>query len=397
MISLSRGQVVSPSAPALMFVANVVGQAVPLVALDANGTPQPVAGAAISYSIFDMTTPEKEATPVLLAGPTAVDLVADVVTRNGQPLDLLNPWAGFYAPRWTVPSTAAVGRYGIRWTFSLANPRSYTSTFSNSEPPPSGTVTKVFEVAAAPSVAGTVPMYALIKDTRDALGCGLNVTDVSLQKAIVRASRMIERVTGRTFDARFSTQRLGGNSARKLQIGPPIVVVSSVGIDTEPTQSGDLAIELDLLRIYARHLTEGLTDPDDRENPLIEFVHSDDLYGIRFVPFRGISLRSLAFPIGVQNVHVRGFFGYTDPDGSPWGETPELIQHATRLIVARELPAIGSDAREDAQWRWRVTDQKTLNNEIKLADPRRWGEWFGDPELDSILASYVRPPRLGSA
>jgi hypothetical protein len=396
MISLNPGQVSSPTTPALIFISQTVGQAVPAFSL--------------SFRILDIHTPELEATPAVIFGPHAVDLVNDIIQVNTSSgfvpgLDQMNPLAGFYVADWTVPMDLPVGKYQIEWAYLLTNPVSSTVSYVNTENPPSGVVRKTFEVVAAGSVQSNLalsaynspqPLYSLVTDARAFLGCDpRDVSDVSLKKLIMKASAFVERVTGRYFEPRYTTQRLGGNSSRKLQIGPPIVTVSSVGIDTEPTQSGDLVVELDLLRIYNRHLAQGLLDPDDRDNPFLEFVHSDDLYGIRFIPFRGISLRSLAWPIGVQNIHVRGFFGFTDPDGSPWGETPEEIQHVTRLICAREVHKVGSDKREDAQWRWRVTSDKTRDAQIDMVDPRKWGEYFGDPEIDMILSSYLRPPRIG--
>lgn len=397
MISLVPGQVSSSTSPALIFIAQVVGQAVP--------------AASLSFRILDIHTPELEANPSVIFGPHTVDLVNDIIqvlTSAGYApgLDQMSPTAGFYAAAWTVPSDLPTGKYLIEWTYLLTQPTSSTVSYVNTEAPPSGVVSKVFEVVAAGSVMTNLslsaynspqPLYSLVTDARAFLGCDKrDVSDVSLKKLIMKASAFVERVTNRYFEPRYTTQRLGGNSSRKLQLGPAICSVSSVGIDTEPTQSGDLVVELDLLRIYNRHLAQGLLDPDDRDSPMLEFVHSDDLYGIRFIPFRGISLRSLAWPIGVQNIHVRGFFGYTDPDGSPWGETPELIQHVTRLICAREVHKIGSDKREDAQWRWRVTTDKTRDNEVQMVEQPQWGSYTGDPSIDSILSSYLRPPRMGS-
>jgi hypothetical protein len=376
-ISLTPGQVIDNAHPAMFFASQNVGQAVPALSL--------------SWRILDLSNDDKEATPVELVASTAVDLVADVIVFDPQ-----NTCAGFYAPRWTVPSNVTLGRYAIEWTYELAVPVDASFTTTTTESSPSGIVRKVFEVVAAPGIGGS-RLYSLLSDARDFLGASsFDVSDVQLRKCIVRASSLVERATGRVFEPRFAYRRLGGNSSRKLSLAEPIISVSSVGIDTQPTQTGDLSVELDLLRIYNRHLSEGLLDPDDREDPMIEFVHSDDLYGIRFVPFRGISLRSLAWPVGVQNIHVRGLFGYTDPDGSPWGETPELIQHVTRLIVARELPKLGSDEREDAQWRWRVKSEKARDVQIDMVPLPVFGGWTGDSEIDGILSSFTRAPRLAS-
>lgn len=362
-------QIMSPTSPGLIFISQNQGQC-------------PPAG-SLSYRILDESFN-------VVVGVTDVDLVDDLVA-----LDPNAPTAGIYAVRWTVPSSA-MGRYYVEWTYVLTNPSSSVMTSIFTESPPAGTFTQPFEVA---KIAPTQqPMYSFLEDARDALGCTKeDVSDRRLQSLIIGASQSIERITGRVFGPSFSNRRFGGNSARKLQVGDPIITVTSIGIDTQPTMQGDLVIELDLVRVYNRHLSQNMRNPDDRENPMIEFVHSDDLYGIRFIPFRGISLRSLAWPIGVQNIHVRGFWGYTDPDGSPYGVTPEAIQHVTRLIVAREIPKLGSDAREDAQWRWRVTEQKSRDVSVTMVAPRKWGEMYGDPEIDSILTSYTRPPSLGSA
>ena len=386
MISLAQKQAITPAAPALMFIGQNQGQVVPATSL--------------SFRILDLTSDENEQQggvqvfPVTADTWQPVDLVNDVVVFDANAQN----GAGTYCARWTVPDAAPVGKYAIEWQYALVQPVSTVFTSSFSEPPPSGITRKFFEVLATATVLPG-PQYALVADVRQALGCSKDkVTDLRLLRIIKLASAMVERITGRYFDARAQVHRYGGNSARILQVGQPIVGLTSVGIDTQPTQQGDLVVDLAMLRIYNRHLSQGMTLPDDRENPKLEFVHSDDLYGIRFVPFRGISLRSLAWPIGVQNVHVRGYFGFTEPDGSPWGETPLLLQHAISLIAARELPKIGDrDEREDAQWRWRVTADQAKEIRVEMADPRKWGEWFGDPEIDSILSSYIRPPELGSA
>ncbi len=393
MIILGRGQAVSATiaqaqpnvTPPLLFIGHNQGQL--------------VAASSLAFRILDVSTPEKEAAGGVqvypVSGTQPIDLINDAYnfdpnTTNG---------GGYYVAPWTVPSNEPIGRHEIEWTYALTVPVSSTYTSIATEPAPSGIVRQPFDVIAGAAPYG--PFYALISDVREDLGCTpQKVTDRKLIEKIGLASKMIEAVTGRFFNPRLQFLRLSGNSARKLFLPIPIIAISSCGIDTQPTQAGDLVVDLDLFRIYNRHLSQGMVGADDdRNNPKIEFVHSDDLYGVRFIPFRGISLRSLAFPIGVQNIHVRGAYGFTDPDGSPWGQTPQRIQHVTKLIVARELPKIGDrDAREDAQHRWRVISDKAKDIEVDLAPPRAFGpQAFGDPEIDSILASYVRPPSMGSA
>lgn len=101
---------------------------------------------------------------------------------------------------------------------------------------------------------------------------------------------------------------------------------------------------------------------------------------------------------GYRNITVRGAFGYTEADGSPAGRTPELIRHVTKLLVMRELPLLTKqDRREDAQRRWRLTSERTRDQSYTLAALRLSGEFTGDPEIDTLLAAFARPPDLGAA
>ncbi|KKL22048.1 hypothetical protein LCGC14_2439310, partial [marine sediment metagenome] len=101
-----------------------------------------------------------------------------------------------------------------------------------------------------------------------------------------------------------------------------------------------------------------------------------------------------------------GVFGYTDADGTPLGDTPVLLQHATKLLVLRDLPKLSDcDAREDAQRRWRLLAEKTSEQSYRLADISSRGSsahvavgaFSGDPEIDSVLVQFMRPPAMGSA
>ena len=73
-------------------------------------------------------------------------------------------------------------------------------------------------------------------------------------------------------------------------------------------------------------LAAGLGDPDDRKNPRLEFFHESDLLGVQPTPAASLGLGPLVWLRGAQNVVIDGLFGYTDPDGSAVGRTPELIR-----------------------------------------------------------------------
>lgn len=287
---------------------------------------------------------------------------------------------GRYAATWGGSGTAGV--YFVRWFWK--------ATATGAEI----TVDKPFEIA---SIVGTAPVYTGIAELR--AEC-LEGTDVRLYMAALVASQLIDKITGRTFGARYATLRFDGRGSRAQLLGEPVIGIDRVAIDTEPSSQGDLEVETSNFRVYNRHLS-GMVQPDDRNDPKVEFVHSLDLYGIdsraRFMPLHGISLRSLAFPYGVQNVELRGLFGYTDPDGSPWGTVPPLIAYAARLIAAREVGGIGeAECRAAARDGWRVVSEKTRDQSVDYAQPRKFGQWIGDPDIDAILTMFFRPPTLGA-
>src|SRR5262249_22037486 len=201
------------------------------------------------------------------------------------------------------------------------------------------------------------------------------------------------------FDPRSMTLTLDGCGGRILLLGHPIIAVRDVTLLVAmPVEVGELPIAQDFFRVYNRHLTQGLLDPDDRENPRLEFFHESDLLGVQATPAASLGLGSLVWLRGGQNVVIDRLFGFTGPGGSPLGRTPELIRHVTKLLVLREIPTMTDVARrEDRQKRWRLVSERTRDQGYNLDPLRAQGLFTGDPELDAILVSYQRPPQLGAA
>lgn len=232
-------------------------------------------------------------------------------------------------------------------------------------------------------------MYASVADLRAEGVTDAAASDARLESLIALAGSYIERVTGRFFEPRAQVLRVDGTGSRVLPLGHPIVRVDAILIDSSPFSPGDLPIDPDFYRVYNRHLTQGLLLPDDRDHPRIELVGGEE-------PFPGLG--RLAWPRGQQNVEVRGVFGYTEPDGSATGRTPELIRHVTKLLVLRELPLLADlDRREDAQRRWRLTSERTRDQAYTLEALRLTGAFTGDPEIDNVLVAFVRPADFGAA
>lgn len=286
---------------------------------------------------------------------------------------------GTYAAPYTVETDAVIGKYEIRWYYketATSDPVEYT---------------QVFEVVDAVSDP-RAPAYAFMKDLRDQ-DCisQKDADDERLHSLVGLAGHYVERVTGRFFEPRFRNVRIDGRDTPTLRLGDAIVSIGSVSIDYGPLATGEVDIDLEDILVHNRHLSQGLNQPDDRNSPRIELF--------RLPEHARTYATGVTFPRGQQNIRVQGVFGFTDPNGTPVGDTPQLIEHATRLLVLRNLPRLSDVLRRDAaQKRWRLTEERNAQGNYKLAqlpsNPAFAGRFTGDPEIDQILASYSRPPRI---
>lgn len=357
---------------------------IPQVVDDGTGSVVSVlsAPASLSFSIFDISTEAKLQSPVLAFGPHLVDLIVDQV------LDVAGPGTGHYAAAtsptgWTVPPTGS-GRYQIVWTYTLAPGG------------PTYRMTRDFDVlqgGAPPQFA--LGAYATVSDMRDEGVTTEDSSDVRLLRTLQMASRFIERITGRFYEPRYFVQTIDGTGGRAVQLGDPLIALVTVTLGNPVVNT----IGLGSIRVYNRWLTERLTNPDDRDDPKIEFVHFRDIFGRQRSasvdsPLFGVPFRDLFFPSGVQNVNVTGLWGYTEWDGSASGATPMLIRHATKLIAMREYRKLADEARDDRK-RHRLTQERTRDQSYVL-DSLSEGAFTGDREIDDILLSFMRPIRIGS-
>jgi hypothetical protein len=369
MPALARGQASNCSNPILDIFTKVSG-----ISTDV---------AVLQFVIFEeVTTP---GTPIQVfppAGRQTVDLNDCPV---GQKIA-----TGRYVALYTPELTEPIGTHIIQWYFKLT-PTSPEQSFSEE-----------FEILAEVT-AGSSSGYCTVGDLRDAGVTISQADDARLQKLITLASRMIDKYTGRFFEPRTKTIRLDGTGARGLLLNEPIISISEVKLVSDETVSTS-SVSLTDLRIYNRHISQNLLSPDDRESPKIEFLEFD---------YRNESLSTFSssyaheifhphrWPKGTQNVEITGIFGYTDPDGTPMGQTPDGICMACQLMVIRLFLEPFGDGNGDAANSWRVTEHKTRDQSIKFADPSSLGSagvgaFTGDPQIDRILAMYSRGPLMGS-
>jgi hypothetical protein len=140
---------------------------------------------------------------------------------------------------------------------------------------------------------------------------------------------------------------------------------------------------------------EGLLDPDDRDDPRIEIER-----------FEGIIYESLEFfPNGPQVTHITGVFGYTDPDGSPFGQVPINLARVVGIFALRETTdyfASNPTISEPGS----IQSMKTRDQSITFASTggsaggggrsgrAAYGGLTGDDVVDQILINYVRPVHM---
>jgi hypothetical protein len=327
----------------------------------------------------------------------AVDLTA---YPTGDRLGLGYFRAGPYDPQdedWGVGPDPGPGRRIVRWYAVLSSGdaeitwTTYTERLAGGAKPDQG-----------------VPYYALIADLR-AEGFALAVlTDARAAMLLGLATRYVEMFTGRRFVPEPKRLAVSGGGGGRLMLKEPICGLDPDGlrVDLEPypvVSSSTLPYSRDTVRVYSRHLTQRLTQPDDRQNPKIEVF---DPVGVRHSSGTGGLASRYAFPRGQQNVHVTGVFGFTEPDGSPAGATPALIRHATMLLVRRHMLGGGIGAGGGPSGGGAVTAERTRDQSVSYAAPGSVGSgraggpllgaFTGDPEIDTILAAFMRSPSIAA-
>lgn len=244
--------------------------------------------------------------------------------------------------------------------------------------------------------------YVSVQDMRDeGITTGM-CADVLLQKRILSARRYIDRVTQRWFNARAMSIIMDGSASMVLTMDPPIIRVDRVFVsDQSCDDPQDWGEPLDRggYRVYNRHM-RGETDPDDRDSPKIQLlVDTRQPMTVGYPTLTGSTfLGNLrVFSAGTQNIRVDGYFGYTDPDGTEYGTTPDEILWVNKLLVAREFPKLGSfDTREDRTKRQRITTEWTREQGFTLEKAPFKSDLTGDPEIDRVLVRFMRPPKVSA-
>lgn len=331
----------------------------------------------LEFQIFDVSTVSKQTIPVQVYPETGRALVDLQACPTGDKLG-----TGHYVADWSVPENEPIGAHRIKWFFKLTGAS------------PEQSYVEQFDVLVSGSLSSG-DTYCTVQDLRDEGVTPEIASDLVLSRRIQLASNFIERATGQWFTPRSLLLKLDGRGGPMLLFNIPIISVASVALAVSYATPSLSPVDNESLRVYNRHLTQRLTAPDDRADPKIELIDTFD----QAVRFAGVGGR-IVFPRGQQNVVVDGVFGYTEFDAnSEVGVTPFLINHVCKLIVMRELPKLVNVAdRSEAAERYRLVSERTRDQAYVL-EPlgvRVGGLFTGDPAIDNILASFMRPPSLGA-
>lgn len=323
----------------------------------------------LTFTIVDLSTEEKEATPVVVIGPVTVDLTDDRIGSSTTP---------HFAASFTLDASEPTGAHEIRWVWELGGvPFTWAMRFD--------------VLKGIPRGLGTG--WGLVSDLRAEGFAASDVSDVRLLKLLAEQRAFVERVTGQFFEPRHLSMKIDGTDSRDLLLGHPIIALDLV-------QVGDTLLDIDpssaALAIYNRHLREGLLDPDDRWVPRIAIPGLPTLAfdDAQATVYQNANLAYLPgrFPANPQIVTVSGLFGYTDPDGSPFGKTPDAARRALYLLVQRHLPKLAcTDEVFDARMAGRVSSLRTRDQSITYAVTSQGeGGMTGDLEIDRLLYPFMR-------
>ena len=328
---------------------------------------------SLEFQIFELESSPGVPTQVYpLSGRQTVD-IGTLCSGGGDKLS-----TGHFVAQWTPPVDEEIGVHHLKWFFKLqatSPEQEYTEEF------------QVLTEISGFSSAG----YCTVQDMRDEGVTDTQASDVRLGVLIDRWTKMINQWTGRFFSPLTKTIYVDGRGGRILHLYEPIIDIDSVALISDRTTPSESPYEDDLYKIYNRHMTSGLLNPDDRDNPRLEMLHPEELSLGMISPGE--------WPKGSQNLKVVGTFGYTDPDGSAFGRTPELIKFACVMLVVKGLTKVGSiDANWAAQNRYRIETERTRDQEIRygpvlgrgVLNPRYTG-FSGDSEIDNILIQFCRP------
>ena len=218
--------------------------------------------------------------------------------------------------------------------------------------------------------------YCFLRDLRSE-GIMTDTDDPNRMAMLINeASNLIRKVTGRAFHPQYKMIDVDHIVVSKvIFLDEPIIGIQQVIIP----ELYSTEIDDDGYEVYARHLSQNLMFPDDREHPHIRF--DADVGG----------------GAGGQGIQIIGTFGYTDHSNLCQGAIPYPIRKVCQKLVYRETPQITEiDDREELNKRVFLTSEKTHSQSYTLDAAAVSQGFTGDRDIDSVLSRYQRSFGIGS-
>ena len=380
MVAVRQGYVNPPGDPRarLQFICTVQEMAVrrqtdpPGFIIDPsdpeNGDPE------VSYRVVDTDGVEVVAT-------TAVDLANDTVRT------------GTFAPPITIPDDGAPGRWSIEWVWHYDI---------------GAQIVQYIETTTFDVVDSTIPLvngYAQVLDARNEQ-VPTTITDEHLAEQLEAASELFNDYTGQFFEARYNAvdYDVRGNG-RMVQTDAAIIAVNSVDMIYPDVSNSSHIITPSDLRVYNRphrgdRSTPGVSGPDDRQDPKIELLSFTDPRGDNST----YSLYARRFTPAQQNVTIAGWWGYTDPDGGPFGRTPLAVKRAVLRIAMLNARPLWERYSAGELAAGPIVEERTRQQTVKYATGSQGGRSAlasgtitGDPYVDMVILRYRAPMGMRSA
>ena len=336
---------------------------------------------SLEFIILDLTGGEPGVQVFPASGREPVDVGVDCPTGDRLAV-------GRHVAQHTVDLAANIGDFRIRWFYTM---QSGGQEFTHEED---------FTVLADP-VAPSAGSYCTIQDIRDEGVAESVIGNTELQKKLDRASRLIERVTRNVFRPVGATFLVDGRGDRRLTLSMPIISITEVKI--VDASGGEQVIDSEFYRVYNRHLTQNLREPDDRFDPRIEYIGPTQRGVLNDIYIRSVHGRR--WPVGQQNISVEGFFGFTDWNAANvQGVTPDEIKRACALLTMKDIPQLADrEDRWEEETRHRVTQVSTRDQTIRLGSGQgggvrgagAYGYLTGDEEVDRLLEHFMAPIEIG--
>lgn len=207
--------------------------------------------------------------------------------------------------------------------------------------------------------------YASVSDVRAEGLSSEQASDARITGLLEEASETIDRVCGWWFEPRTTSLTLSGNGNRTLELPiPPVADDAITGI-----VMNESPLDVSVVQLFGATLTG------------------------RKMTLRIDSRSLLYFERGFGNIVITGTFGVL----SRSGQTPAAIKRAAVMMALKMAPKLGTQDAVDARNQWRVTTERTRDQEVQV-QPRQASGFVltGDPEVDEVLRPWRRPMGIGS-